>query len=117
MGNKNETGQRKTHVAKRKAIRITKAQVMKKLEEVIDPELRVNIVDLGLIYEVDIKDGKVKLTMTFTTPACPMIGMIAEQVEAKLFEMKFKDVHVHVTFSPPWSMDKMSEKAKAVLGI
>ncbi|MFA6530615.1 MAG: metal-sulfur cluster assembly factor [Candidatus Micrarchaeia archaeon] len=96
---------------------ITRAQILKKLSEIIDPELNINIVDLGLIYDVEIKNGKVKLTMTFTTPACPLMGFIAEQVEAKLFEMKFKDVHVHVTFNPPWSTNKMSEKAKAVLGV
>ena len=95
---------------------ISKKQVLKKLEEVIDPELNLNIVDLGLIYEVNIEKNNVRVVMTFTTPACPLATIIAEQVETKLKELKFEQVHVHVTWNPPWKPDMLSEKAKAVLG-
>jgi metal-sulfur cluster biosynthetic enzyme len=97
--------------------KITKSQVLKKLEGVVDPELGVSIVDMGLVYGVDIKGNKIKVTMTFTTPACPLLYMIASQVESKAKELGFKDVHVHVTWDPPWTADRMSKKAKAILGI
>jgi len=100
-----------------KTVKITKEQVLKKLEEVIDPELKVNIVDLGLIYEVEFSKKNVKITMTFTTPACPLMPFIAGQVESKLKELGYADPHVHVTWNPPWSPEKMSEKAKAILGM
>ena len=108
----------KTPVSKQASSKtmVNKKQVLKKLEEVIDPELNLNIVDLGLIYEVNLEKNNVNVVMTFTTPACPLATIIAEQVETKLKELKFEQVHVHVTWDPPWKPDMLSEKAKAVLG-
>ncbi len=85
----------------------------------MDPELGISIVDLGLIYAVKIEKKKVKVTMTFTTPACPLAMYIAEQVELKIMELGFskEEVHVHVTFDPPWTPEKMSKKAKIILEV
>jgi len=98
---------------------ITKKIILHKLEEVLDPELNISIVDLGLIYDVEIKKTKVKILMTLTTIGCPLISMIESDIKNKLTTLGFKedDVEIELTFDPPWSIDKMSEKAKALLGI
>ena len=72
---------------------------------------------MGLVYDVEIKKDNVKVTITFTTPACPLMPFIAQQVESKLKELGYEDPHVHVTWTPPWSPEKMSEKARALLGM
>ena len=92
--------------------------VTEALREVYDPELHYNIVDLGLVYEVDIKDGDVHVLMTLTTPACPVGPMIIEQVQEMVGIMPgVKDVDVEITFDPMWSPDLMSDEAKAGLGV
>jgi len=93
---------------------ITKAQVLKALERVNDPELRLNIVDLGLIYEVELtEDNNVGVDMTLTTQACPVGPMIQSQVEAAVKNIPgVNQVDVRITFSPPWTPDKMSERLK-----
>jgi metal-sulfur cluster biosynthetic enzyme len=102
---------------------VTKKQIMEKLSGVVDPELGVSIVDLGLVYEVHVKKtpkkGKQKadIVMTLTTPACPLADYLLGQVEAKLNELPDIDINVRVVFQPVWSPDKMSEKAKIVLGM
>ncbi len=101
-------------------MKITVLSIRKKLEEVLDPELNISIVDLGLVYRVSIeKANQVKITMTLTTIGCPLISMIEGEIKNKLGELglKEKDIIIDLTFDPPWSMDKMSEKAKAMLGI
>lgn len=92
---------------------------MKQLEEVLDPELNMSIVDLGLVYGVEINEEKVKITMTLTTIGCPLFSTIEEEIKNKLGLLGIKDsnVELELTFEPPWSMDKMSERAKAMLGI
>jgi len=102
---------------------VTKEKIIAKLSEVIDPEIGINIVDMGLIYEVDIREKKageprkVYVKMTFTTPACPLINMLMHQVKGKLEEFKDVDVELSVVFDPPWDPKMMSEKAKIKLGI
>ncbi|HLB26267.1 MAG TPA: metal-sulfur cluster assembly factor [Dehalococcoidia bacterium] len=97
---------------------VTEEVVMEALREVYDPELHYNIVDLGLVYDVDIKDGDVHVLMTLTTPACPIGPMIAEQVQELLGIMPgITDVDVEFTFDPPWGPDMMTEDAKHDLGI
>ncbi len=93
--------------------------IMKKLAEVLDPELNISIVDLGLIYGVKAKKDKVEITMTLTTIGCPLISLIDGEIKNKLGELGIReeDINIDLTFDPPWSMDKMSEKAKAMLGI
>jgi metal-sulfur cluster biosynthetic enzyme len=102
---------------------VLKNEILGKLSEVNDPELGMNIVDLGLIYEVDVKEGKegelqkVFIKMSFTTPACPMINEMLHEIQAKLDEIKNLDVELTVVFDPPWTPEMMSDKAKIKLGI
>ena len=88
------------------------------LRTVHDPEIPVNIMELGLVYEIKIdEDGKVKITMTLTAPACPVAGEIIMEVESKVRAIEgINDVHVHLTFDPPWTRDMMTEEAKLELG-
>ena len=88
------------------------------LRTVYDPEIPVNIMELGLVYEIKIEEGgKVKITMTLTAPACPVAGEIIMEVESKVRAIDgITDVHVHLTFDPPWAKDMMTEEAKLELG-
>ena len=88
------------------------------LRTVHDPEIPVNIMELGLVYEIKIQEGgKVKITMTLTAPACPVAGDIIMEVESKVKAIEgVTDVHVHLTFDPPWTRDMMTEEAKLELG-
>lgn len=95
-----------------------KAQIMKKLEEVLDPELYVSIVDLGLVYNVVQKDGNVTIKMTLTTMGCPLFDTLEADIKNRVSEVKgVKDVHVELVFDPPWSMDRLTERARAMMGI
>ena len=88
------------------------------LRTVYDPEIPVNIMELGLVYEIKIDEGgKVKVTMTLTAPACPVAGEIIMEVDSKVRAIEgITDVHVHLTFDPPWTRDMMTEEAKLELG-
>ena len=88
------------------------------LRTVFDPEIPVNIFDLGLVYEIKIDDGgKVKITMTLTAPACPVAGDIVAEVQQKTEALEgVSDCHVQLTFDPPWTKEMMSEEAKLELG-
>lgn len=87
------------------------------LRTVMDPELGVNIVDLGLVYEVVNQDGFLTVTMTTTTPACPIGNFLEDQVRWALLRLPDAlDVEVWVTHEPPWSTSMMSEAAKERLG-
>lgn len=91
---------------------------MSKLKEVLDPELLISIVDLGLIYEVAEKDGVVKIKMTLTTMGCPLFTIIEADIKNKLKSVAgVAGVNVQLVFDPPWSMDRLSERAKAMMGI
>ncbi len=96
---------------------ITNEQVRSALENVIDPELGINVVDLGLIYNILIEEKKIAIDMTLTTPGCPLAGMLAGNVEQALREA-FPDMEVEVSlvWDPPWSPEMLSEEAKAQLG-
>jgi metal-sulfur cluster biosynthetic enzyme len=97
---------------------VTEEVVRDSLREVYDPELHYNIVDLGLVYDIDVQDGDVHVLMTLTTPACPIGPMIIEQVQELLGIMPgIKDVDVEFTFDPPWTPEMMSDEARADLGI
>ena len=95
-----------------------KDKIEETLRTVHDPEIPVNIMDLGLVYEIKINEGgKVKITMTLTAPACPVAGDIIMEVESKVRAIEgVSDVHVHLTFDPPWNRDMMTEEAKLELG-
>ena len=101
-------------------MKITAKMIKNKLTEVMDPELNISIVDLGLVYKVVlIKPDRVKITMTLTTIGCPLFSLIEQEIKSKLKELGYaeKNLTLELTFDPPWSMDKMSERAKAMLGI
>lgn len=88
------------------------------LRTVYDPEIPVNIVDLGLVYEVNIEDeGKVEIVMTLTAPGCPVAGDIVADVENKLRAVDgVNEVKVDLVFNPPWTQDMMTDEAKLELG-
>ena len=99
---------------------INKAEVMDALHECYDPEIPVNIVDLGLVYGVEINDeaGDVQVTMTLTAMGCPMAGEVMEEVEQRVKQVEnVKSCKVDLTFDPPWSPDRMTEDAKWELGM
>ncbi len=87
------------------------------LSNVIDPELGLDFVELGLIYGIEDQEGDVKVTFTLTTPACPIGPQVTEQIEEFVGELEgVESVKTEMTFLPPWSPDKMSEDAKFALG-
>ena len=93
--------------------------VREALKNVIDPELRLSIVDLGLVYEVDVSDSKVKVIYTLTTPACPLGPVIDEQIQDVLGDLPgVQEVVSEIVFSPPWDPRTMaSDEIKMQLGI
>jgi metal-sulfur cluster biosynthetic enzyme len=91
--------------------------VTEALSNVIDPELGLDFVELGLVYGVEIDAGTVAITFTLTTPACPIGPQVAEQMEEFVGEVEgVEEVIPNMVFSPPWSPDRMSEDAKFALG-
>jgi len=98
---------------------LNKNIVKKQLVQVLDPELGISIVDLGLIYKMEIKKNKVKIVMTLTTIGCPLFSLIEQEIKNKLIELGLKeeDIVLELTFEPPWSVERMSKKAKVMLGI
>ncbi|MCX6095625.1 MAG: metal-sulfur cluster assembly factor [Candidatus Bipolaricaulota bacterium] len=98
-------------------MKITTDQVTACLEQVMDPELGVNVVDLGLIYNILIEGQKISVDMTLTNPGCPMAGVLAGGVEQALREaFEGADVEVSLVWDPPWSPERLSAAAKAELG-
>lgn len=94
-------------------------QVIAALKKVYDPEMPVNVYELGLIYECTVDDeGRVALRMTLTAPNCPVAGSLPAEVERAARAVPgVTDVKLELTFDPPWSKDRMSEAAKLALGI
>ena len=84
---------------------------------VIDPEIGINIVDLGLVYDLEVKDGTAEVTMTLTTPACPLGPYIDTEVRSALQDVPgIADAKVNLVWTPPWDPSKMTEEAKLELG-
>ena len=96
----------------------TEAQIVEAIKTVHDPEIPVNIYELGLIYKVELKDdGQVYIEMTLTSPACPVAESLPMEVQQKVSEVEgVTDVDLRVVFNPPWNKDMMSEEAKLELG-
>jgi metal-sulfur cluster biosynthetic enzyme len=91
--------------------------VMDALSNVIDPELGLDFVELGLIYGVDVDDGEVHVTFTLTTPGCPIGPHVNEQIQEFVGELDgVRTVDSELVFTPPWSPERMSEDAKFALG-
>lgn len=98
----------------------TEEKVLEELRKVIDPELGINIVDLGLIYDITVEADAVDVLMTLTTPGCPLHDVFRELVTeaaANVNGVEEGDVDVELTFDPPWSEEKMSDEAKAELNM
>ena len=93
-------------------------RVMNALRQVVDPELGINIVDLGLVYGSEVRDGQVRVTMTMTTPACPMEELLMEMVHSSILRElpDARSVEVDLVWEPLWKPDMMSPAAKAQLG-
>ena len=92
-------------------------KVYDQLEEVIDPELEVNIVDLGLVRDVEADSGSVEVLMTLTTPGCPLAGVFDQIVAKELRKLdEVEDVEVELTFEPRWTPEEMSDDARDQLG-
>ena len=96
---------------------VTVEDVTDALREVIDPELGLDFVELGLIYEVEVEGGAVNIVYTLTTPGCPIGPQVAEQIDEFVGELAgVTEVSAQMTFTPPWTPDLMSEDAKFALG-
>lgn len=95
----------------------SREQVLDALRNVYDPELGINIVDLGLVYSVDVEDGVVHVTYSLTTMGCPIGPLIEQQMQHFLVTLPgVKAVDAEMVLRPPWSPEMMSEEAKAALG-
>ncbi|WP_297512756.1 metal-sulfur cluster assembly factor [Thermococcus sp.] len=100
-------------------VKITEEMILEKLKEVIDPEIGIDVVNLGLIYEVKVNpNNTVYVKMTMTTPGCPLTMWILRAVEDKILEIPgVKDAEIELTFDPPWTPDRISPEYKKRLGL
>ncbi|MBI2012736.1 metal-sulfur cluster assembly factor [Candidatus Curtissbacteria bacterium] len=96
---------------------VTQEQVLEKLKQCLDPELGINIVDLGLVYGINVDGSRVNVLMTLTTPGCPLDSYFVQDITSKVKLIReVSDVAVEVTFDPPWNPAKMSEESRDMLG-
>ena len=88
------------------------------LERVIDPEVAMNIVDVGLVYGVTVADGRVDVNVTMTSAACPVADVIVEDIEFQLDQSLPEElkIHVELVWEPPWTAERLSDKAKLRMG-
>lgn len=99
-------------------MKITEKKVRNCLEMVMDPELNMSIVDLGLIYSIKVdSNNNVDILMTLTTIGCPLFDTIESDMRNKLKKIKAEKINITLTFEPPWTIENMSERGKAILGI
>ena len=97
---------------------VTKDEIIEALKDVYDPEIPVNVVDLGLVYDCAVDEGMVDVKMTLTFPGCGMGPYIAQQAEWRIAEIDaVEDVNVEMVFDPPWSPDLITEDGKLQLGL
>jgi FeS assembly SUF system protein len=98
-------------------MRLDEAEILEALKQVYDPEIPVDIVNLGLVYAVSIDGGKVVVQMTTTAPGCPVGSFITAEAERAIRKLEgVSEIHVELVFEPPWTMDKMSAEGKKLLG-
>ena len=96
---------------------VDEEEITEALSNVIDPELGLDFVELGLVYGVEVDGGTVTITFTLTTPACPIGPQVSEQMQEFVSEIEgVEEVVTNMVFTPPWTPDKMSEDAKFALG-
>ena len=95
---------------------VTEEKVLEALKEVYDPEIPVNIVDLGLVYEVKVAGEKVSVKMTMTAPGCPMHSTISREARTQLLKMEgVKDAEVDVVWDPPWTQERITPDGRKAL--
>lgn len=95
----------------------TKGDVLEALERVIDPEIGLNIVDVGLIYRVEVLEDAIEIDFTLTSPGCPLAGTIMEDIHREVsVGTGVSNVRANLVWNPPWSLDFMSEEARLQLG-
>ena len=98
-------------------VQVEQAELVERLATVIDPELGIDIVNLGLVYGAEMVDGVAQILMTTTTPACPIGSYLTDAIRWALLGLDgVLDVEVELTHEPPWSPERMSEEAKVQLG-
>lgn len=108
---------RPMNLARLLATPVESSVLVDRLRTVIDPELGISIVDLGLVYGAQAVDGVAQILMTTTTPACPIGSYLSDAIRRALLEIAgLLDVEVELTHDPPWSPDRMSDEAKIELG-
>ena len=97
---------------------VEKEAVVGTLKKVLDPEIQFDIWSLGLVYDIEIEENKVKILMTFTTPMCPYGPALMDDVRRQVSAIEgVREVVIELTFTPVWSPEKMTEEAKIALGI
>ncbi len=97
---------------------LTRENIIEVLQSVYDPEIPVNIWDLGLIYDIAISDSDVVITMTFTSPTCPMMEDLLQQVHDTVAAISGgRDVRVELVWDPPWDLSRMSDAARLELDL
>ena len=97
---------------------VTREQIIEKLKNIFDPEIPVNIWDMGLIYDISISDSQVLIKMTFTSPTCPMMEELLEQVRAAVQSVSGEiPVRVDLVWEPAWDLSRMSDAAKIELDL
>jgi len=95
---------------------VTREHVIEVLKTILDPELGIDIWNLGMIYEVGVEEGVVNIVMTLTTIGCPIYEELEREIQDKVGSLEgVKDVHVHLVFNPPWSPEFMTEEGKMLL--
>ncbi len=97
---------------------VTAEQITESLQQVYDPELSLDVITLGLIYDVKIEKKKVTITMTLTSPMCPYGPALMDDIRRAAAAVDgVGEVEINLTFSPPWTMERISEEGKISLGI
>lgn len=98
--------------------KISKDKIIEVLRKIYDPEIPINIIDLGLIYEIRIKNNNIYIKMTLTTVGCPLWRLIVKQVENIVKSIEgVKDVKVDLVWDPPWTLDRISPEVRKELGL
>jgi len=97
---------------------VNRDEIVEALKGVVDPEIGVDIWNLGLVYDIIVDAGTVEIRMTFTSPMCPLAPIIIESVKENVSAIPgVQDVKVEVTFDPPWTPDRIADEVRATLGL
>jgi len=106
-------------ISSRKKMSELKEQIVSEIKKIYDPEIPVNIYELGLIYKIEIKEAKkVNIDMTLTSPNCPVAESLPKMVKDNILKLEgINDVNLNLVWDPPWTKDKMSEAAKLELNL